>query len=328
MEENKKWFNKLGFSYFWSTIIISVVQIAAIMIISAINGEFAQKYSLLVSMLPMYIIGGPIVFKLISRQEGSHIEQNEFSFGSMVGAFFVCVAAMEIGNMVGNSISSSITQAFDVESSNVVAELLMGNELWQNIIVVVIAGPIFEELFFRKFMIDRLVKYGDKVAIVVSALAFGLFHGNIVQFVYATLLGMVFAYVYLKSGKIYLSMILHMLINFIGGVAGVLILQKSNILELSNALVENPELEEDAQALGELFTSNTSGLILYGVYLLVLLAATIIGIIVFCANAKKLNLMPGEITIEKGKAFKTIAANPGCILYIAVWLVMMVLALI
>ena len=47
---------------------------------------------------------------------------------------------------------------------------------------MVICAPILEEYIFRKLIVDRTVKYGQGVAIVLSGLMFGLFHGNLNQF--------------------------------------------------------------------------------------------------------------------------------------------------
>ena len=48
---------------------------------------------------------------------------------------------------------------------------------------------------FRKLIIDRMSIYGDKLAIIVSSIAFGLFHGNFYQIFYATLIGFILGYV-------------------------------------------------------------------------------------------------------------------------------------
>ena len=50
---------------------------------------------------------------------------------------------------------------------------------------MVICAPILEEYIFRKLIVDRTVKYGQGVAVVLSGLMFGLFHGNLNQFAYA-----------------------------------------------------------------------------------------------------------------------------------------------
>ena len=50
------------------------------------------------------------------------------------------------------------------------------------ILTSVIIAPVMEELVFRKYLVDRLVPYGQKTAVVLSGLFFGLFHGNFISF--------------------------------------------------------------------------------------------------------------------------------------------------
>lgn len=81
---------------------------------------------------------------------------------------------------------------------------------------LVIAGlmaPVMEELIFRKLLLDRLRPFGDRCAILVSALAFGLFHMNLYQFFYAVALGLIFGGVVLKTGKVWHGMLLHAIAN-------------------------------------------------------------------------------------------------------------------
>ena len=85
------------------------------------------------------------------------------------------------------------------------------------IITVVILGPIAEEIIFRWMIFGRIRYYfGSRWAIILSGLMFGLYHMNMVQFVFAALLGFGFAYLYDKSGNIYITIIAHMIINMIG----------------------------------------------------------------------------------------------------------------
>lgn len=75
------------------------------------------------------------------------------------------------------------------------------------------AAPVMEESVFRRCVIDRLQPYGEKAALVVSALLFALFHASANQVCYAFMLGLVFGYVYLKTGRLRYSMAAHVLIN-------------------------------------------------------------------------------------------------------------------
>ena len=58
-------------------------------------------------------------------------------------------------------------------------------------------------------------RYGEKTAIVFSALAFALFHMNLFQFFYAFGLGLIFGYVYTRTSRLRYSVLMHMLIDSI-----------------------------------------------------------------------------------------------------------------
>ncbi len=81
----------------------------------------------------------------------------------------------------------------------------------------VIMAPVIEELIFRGLMLSRLRKgMSDWVAILVSALIFGLAHGQILWMAYTFVMGVVFALVAVKSESVLPSMVMHMVFNFCG----------------------------------------------------------------------------------------------------------------
>lgn len=88
-----------------------------------------------------------------------------------------------------------------------------GFKLALGIIFTALLPGIFEEITHRGLLLSGLRKYGDNVAVVISALFFGLMHQNIVQFVYAFVIGIFFALLTIKSGSIIPAMILHFINN-------------------------------------------------------------------------------------------------------------------
>ena len=77
-----------------------------------------------------------------------------------------------------------------------------------------ILSPIMEELVFRGIVFGNMRKIMNvPQAVFLSALLFGLIHFNIVQFVYAFLLGLVLAAFMYKSGHVYAAMIGHIAAN-------------------------------------------------------------------------------------------------------------------
>lgn len=83
-----------------------------------------------------------------------------------------------------------------------------------NVVVLAVLPAVFEELIYRGMLLNGLRKFGDGFAIVVSSLLFSLAHGSPVQTIYQFVLGMVFAFIVVKTGSVILSMITHFLNNF------------------------------------------------------------------------------------------------------------------
>jgi len=75
-------------------------------------------------------------------------------------------------------------------------------------------APITEELLFRGVILQRLQKYGKLFAIIISAVLFGAFHGNLAQGIFATFIGIVFAYIAIEY-SIKWSILLHIINNFV-----------------------------------------------------------------------------------------------------------------
>lgn len=96
-----------------------------------------------------------------------------------------------------------------------------GNSILPTIAAVLIA-PFGEELIFRGVMYHyagNLVegmsnrKTAFYIANIIQALAFGIFHGNIIQGTYAFCLGLLFGYMRQRFGSIWASILAHMVVN-------------------------------------------------------------------------------------------------------------------
>ena len=95
-----------------------------------------------------------------------------------------------------------------------VSEMQFDTPLWLGILSFGILAPLGEEFVFRGVVYGRLKKVGGvPAAVVISGLLFGLFHGNLVQAVYATALGIVLAVVYEIYDSILAPMAFHAVAN-------------------------------------------------------------------------------------------------------------------
>lgn len=90
-------------------------------------------------------------------------------------------------------------------------QMTSGKSMWFLIICMGIIAPLAEEIVFRWLIYLRLRDYMRMgFAMVISGMIFGIYHGNLVQAVYAGILGMVFAYFLEISGCLWSSVLLHM----------------------------------------------------------------------------------------------------------------------
>lgn len=100
-----------------------------------------------------------------------------------------------------------------MDLANVVAQASENQPAGLLFLFSVVIAPVCEELIFRKLLLNPLRVLGDGWAVVLSALAFSLFHMNLFQTFYAFAIGLVFACIVLITGSIRDTILLHMFIN-------------------------------------------------------------------------------------------------------------------
>ena len=114
----------------------------------------------------------------------------------------------QYGNFLMAILQSFINSTTYQESMTRITE---GKSLFMMIFWMGIVAPAAEEMIFRWLIYLRLRDWMKlPVAAVISGLIFGIYHGNMVQGIYASILGTAFAWILEMSGNIYSSMLLHM----------------------------------------------------------------------------------------------------------------------
>lgn len=98
--------------------------------------------------------------------------------------------------------------------SHLAAQSFENQNLFLLIAASVVLAPLSEELIFRGMMYRRIRNYlGIPAAVLLSAAAFGIYHTNVVQFIYATVLGILFALLYEKTGTLIVPVLCHAAAN-------------------------------------------------------------------------------------------------------------------
>ncbi len=126
-------------------------------------------------------------------------------------AIIICGAAIAVA--MNNIISlTPLPQMFDAyEETN---EILAGGGMVLQILSAGILGCIVEEISMRGVTYLRMKRYwGKNKAIFWSAIVFGIYHFNVVQAVYAFVLGLFFAWVYERYQTLWAPIVAHMSAN-------------------------------------------------------------------------------------------------------------------
>lgn len=101
-----------------------------------------------------------------------------------------------------------------------VAELTYTPSFPIQLLCVGILVPVAEEMMFRGLIYKRLRTYSKILpAVLVSAFLFGIYHGNIVQFIYAFFAGVGLAFVYEEKSSILAPIFLHVVMNITSCIA-------------------------------------------------------------------------------------------------------------
>ena len=269
-------------------------------------------------LLPSYVIGTPVCALGMRFSPAEKIEKKKIKPAHFFIALLMCFTFMYAGNLIGTLVGSLADSFFGGQSG--IADLLTNSSTLANLIFVVILAPIVEELIFRKFIVDRMVRYGELTAVLCSGLLFGLFHGNFYQFFYAALLGMFFAFIYVKTGRIRITMLLHAIVNFFGGVVAPAILELLGS-DYENALNEALEIlsapgagfsaiEEAAEMLLPLLP----GMLAFSLYEVFFMGCVVAGFVLLIVRRRKITFAKGRVDLE-GNAFSVTWVNVGMILF-------------
>lgn len=315
----KKHFSSLGLMCFFGALIIIGVQVAVSMLVLAFAPSLLDNpnLSLLVSMLPTYAIAFPLTSLLIRQVPGVQMKKHNMKPTQLLGAFAISYALMYLSNLAGQFFTNIIGIIKGSPVDDAIADLVSELNPLTALFVMVLLAPALEEWIFRKLLVDRTIRYGEGTAIFLSGLMFGLFHGNLNQFVYTFLVGAFWAFIYVKTGRLRYTIYLHMALNFMGSVGSLFFLDAISTLEGGSSAMNGFHF-----LLGMLIP-----LAIVIPYLIVVFGLVISGIVLLVTNWKRFRLIPAELFIPKEKRFSVIFLNVGMILYVLFWIIQIILQL-
>ena len=285
-------FSRLGWALTAQMAAMLAVQTALLLAAQALAPVLVRSgvFLWLVSVLSAYGAGVPAAWLVLRGtgeappQPGAPLGPGRFFRSYLAGLglmYLVNLATLALMGLVGLLRGQTVENPVDnMADYPLVLNLLLG----------CVIAPVCEEYLFRGLLLNRLRPYGERFAVWASALCFGLFHGNFSQFFYACAIGVLFAGVVLKTGRLRQAMLLHALINFVG----------TGLIPLLSGLGEAGDW---------LLT-------------LLVLAAMFVGLAFLPAMRREFSPAPGWKGLTAGEAWRCFLANPGMLCFLALFLLL------
>lgn len=172
---------------------------------------------ILISMINLILIAGmgSWYYFIRKRRDVSPVDYRKILSPKTVGclaalaffAQFVCSIVMAVMAFVFPDVFKEYQKLMEGVDINVLPA-------WATLFIVAVWAPLAEEIVFRA-MIFRTLRRGFVFwpAAVLSGIAFGVYHMNLIQGVYASLMGILLAYIYEKTNSLLGVYLFHLSFN-------------------------------------------------------------------------------------------------------------------
>lgn len=233
-------YNRTGGAFLLHFLFLNVIQLIVLICLGYYNmaAEMAMGNDvdegrlaliMLISVSAAYIVGNiaasVIGLHFSRRLKGSSdmFKKSELGVPAIISAMLLTVGIQAICLII-QTVYISITG--DPGMSDSTATLLtFGKGTLTDVLLfiyMVILGPIAEEILFRGMALKNFSAVSRRFGIIMSSLCFGLFHGNVLQFIVGFVLGLFFSYIDIKANSIIPSIILHIFNNLINALLGLM----------------------------------------------------------------------------------------------------------
>lgn len=218
MEEIKKTLKQVGWKFGLMAIWTMIIEAGGDMLIKNLFPVFYESYETEIMfigvVLALDMTGFPLLYLMLKNMPKGETEHHKFGFKNYIVAIFILCALEGIGIVLGFPFHFALTFPFGINPNDAsVAGKIVESNIVIRTLVAGIGAPIFEELIFRKLLIDRTIKHGKLFSLLLSGFMFGLFHGNFQQFFYAMFIGFLLAFIYIKTGNVVNTMLVHATMN-------------------------------------------------------------------------------------------------------------------
>ncbi len=185
-----------------------IYQLGVGLLLDIIGDKYDRLWCLVIAaiacLIPMYIIFKSVP-KLIPEPISSKKQILNYAL------WIVGVVAIGVAFNVILTFSGIIDSSDGFKRAS---DILTDGNFYLKVLCNCIVIPILEELLLRGIVAGQLyLWYGTIPALLISSICFGILHNNIVQFIYALIMGFALGFLYIKNKRLTLCFIAHGCIN-------------------------------------------------------------------------------------------------------------------
>lgn len=182
--------------------------------LGVLDDPFFQQYFQITVSSFMFIVPFTFFFKMAGYKLSKIINFNLPKTKAWFPLVLIGIGFCAFANMA-TGIASSIFESFGINYDVDFGENPQGIfGITLSILATAVVPALVEEFACRGIIMGALRKYGDGFAVLVSAIMFGLIHGNFQQIPFAFMVGLILGYVTVKCNSIWPAVLIHFYNNF------------------------------------------------------------------------------------------------------------------
>lgn len=270
-------------------------------------GGYPTWLPLLIAYLVFFGIVFPLAALLLRRLPVAAPEKGKISARHFFAFLPILYLCSYVGSQLSQWLIALLADAFGLQMGSALGTLLLTHPLVM-VFILLLAAPLCEEWFFRKLLLDRACIYGEKLAIFVSALLFACYHTSVYQFFYAFFVGLILGYLYLRTGKLWVTVLMHAVFNLLCSILPYVMLR----FGIFAAFMEAETMDEQIAVIAE----NPVGVAVACVYGFVCLGLLIGGCLLLGKYRKKVFFKPAACPLPPDTEGAAAFVNVGMLLCI------------
>jgi len=181
---------------------------------ATLGADFAKQFGTVISYPVMFI--PPMLYSSVKSRLNSYNTEEVLLDNKVSGGARLAII-VTVATMAAAFITEPVTALLPPMPEwleKLMDQMLEGSPLWATLLSVSVFAPLFEEWLCRGMILRGLLtKMKPATAIVISAAFFAILHMNPWQAIPAFCLGLLFGFVYYKTGSLKLTMLMHCVNN-------------------------------------------------------------------------------------------------------------------